>query len=144
MDSNQHFNAYSLLLERTSKRIKQYAQTQFKLQKFGITVDQWIVLKKLNEVSGCSQSDLAELVNKDAPTLTRIIDLLVDKGLLQRNLDTEDRRKFVVCLTTEGTQKVQDISPKIDLIRQQAWKNMTQADFEHFKEILEKIYKNLE
>jgi DNA-binding MarR family transcriptional regulator len=75
MDSNQHFNAYSLLLERTSKRIKQYAQTQFKLQKFGITVDQWIVLKKLNEVGGSSQSDLAELVNKDAPTLTRIIDL---------------------------------------------------------------------
>jgi DNA-binding MarR family transcriptional regulator len=69
---------------------------------------------------------------------------LVNKNLLQRNLDIEDRRKFVVCLTAEGAQKVQDISPKIDLIRQQAWKNMTQADFEHFKEILEKIYKNLE
>jgi DNA-binding MarR family transcriptional regulator len=138
------FNAYSFLLERTSKRIKQYAQTQFKKQKFGITVDQWVVIKKLNEVGGCSQSDLAEYVNKDAPTLTRIIDLLVEKGLVKRNVDMEDRRKFVVCLTSEGTAKVQEISPNIDLIRQQAWKNMTQKDFEHFKEILEKIYKNLE
>ncbi len=139
----QNFSSYSFLLDRTSRRVKQYAQTQFKKQNFGVTVDQWIILKKLNEIKGCSQSDLAELTNKDAPTLTRIIDLLVGKALLERQIDTEDRRKFFVCLTPVGIQTVQDLSPKIDNIRQQAWQDMTQADFEHFKSILEKIYKNL-
>lgn len=143
MDS-QYFSSYSFLLDRTSRRVKQYAQTQFKKQHFGITVDQWIILKKLNEIQGCSQSDLAELTNKDAPTLTRIIDLLVDKKLLERLPDADDRRKFFVCLTPTGVQKVLELSPKIDLIREQAWQNMTQEDFEHFKEILEKIYRNLE
>lgn len=139
----QNVNAYSFLLDRTSKRVKQYAQQQFKTQNFGITVDQWIVLKKLNEVQSCSQSDLAELIAKDAPTLTRIIDILVEKKLLERKIDTEDRRKFVVSLTSVGLLKVHELSPKIELIREQGWKNMTQDDFDHFKKILEKIYNNL-
>lgn len=139
-----NINAYSFLLDRTSKRVKQYAQKQFKAQHFGITVDQWAVLKKLNEVQQCSQSDLAELTAKDAPTLTRIIDLLVGKALVARKIDQDDRRKFSVSLTPKGVEKVIELTPRIDLIRQQAWHNMTQADFDHFKEILEKIYKNLE
>jgi len=140
----QNFNAYSFLLDRTSRRIKQYAQKQFKKQSFGVTVDQWAVMKKLNEVQGCSQSDLTTFTNKDAPTLTRIIDLLVNKKLVERQLDSEDRRKFFVCLTPIGQQTVRDLSPKIDAIRKQAWQHMTQEDFENFKEILDKIYKNLE
>jgi DNA-binding MarR family transcriptional regulator len=138
------FNHYSFLLDRTSRRVKQYAQQQFKLQNFGITVDQWLILKKLNETDNLSQSELAEVAFKDTPTLTRIIDLLCEKGLTERRMDAQDRRKFIVHLTELGQAKVQELNPKVDLIRQKAWENLSQGDFEHFKKVLETIYNNLD
>ena len=73
--NEDQFNSYSVLLDRTAKRVKQYAQRRFKELGFNITVDQWIVLKHLHEQEDMKQNALAELVFKDNPTLTRIIDL---------------------------------------------------------------------
>ena len=137
------FNSYSQLLDQTSRRVKQYAQNQFKAQKFGLTVDQWIILKKMNESQGLSQTELGELIGKDAPTLTRIIDLLVQKGFADRQSNDKDRRKFHLYLTTAGAEIVQALSPKIELIRQKAWQNLDHEDFEHFKKTLNTIYQNL-
>lgn len=142
MEEN-YFNYYSFLLERTSRRVKQYAQKEFKTQNFGITVDQWAILKKLNENNGLSQSELAEMTFKDTPTLTRIIDLLCEKGLTHRQVDEHDRRKFIVALTELGKNKIYELSPKIDLIRKKAWENLSVEDFDYFKKILDTIYQNL-
>src|SRR5690606_39905292 len=57
----EKYNAYSFLLERTARRIKQYAQYQFNCQQFGITVDQWTILKNLNQYADLSQKELAEI-----------------------------------------------------------------------------------
>lgn len=74
------YNAYSLLLDRTARRVKQYAQQQFKAMGFNITVDQWLVLKNLHEHPEMKQNELAELLSKDNPTFTRIVDLLCKRG----------------------------------------------------------------
>ncbi len=144
MMEENYFNMYSFLLDQTSRRVKQYAQRQFKEQNFGITVDQWVVLKKLAENNNLSQIELAEATFKDTPTLTRIIDLLCDKSLTQRMTDDNDRRKFIVQLTEKGNEKVAELTPKIDAIRMRAWQNLDQSDFEHFKKVLGTIFKNLE
>jgi DNA-binding MarR family transcriptional regulator len=137
------YNSYSLLLDRTARRVKQYAQQQFNELGFNITVDQWVVLKNLYEKEGMKQNELAELLFKDNPTLTRIIDLLCEKGLTVRNLHPTDRRSFVVSLTREGTKKVEQLSPKIKDIRFKAWDGLSERDFNQFKKILNTIYQNL-
>ena len=137
------YNTYSFLLNRTARRVKQFAQKKFKEYDFGITVDQWTVLKALSENEHLSQKDLATLTFKDTPTLTRILDLLVDKGLAQREMNPKDRRKFVVSLTESGKEKVNEMHPKVAQIRKKAWENLTPKDFEHFKMVLETIYQNL-
>jgi DNA-binding MarR family transcriptional regulator len=137
------FNSYSFLLDRTARRVKQYAQQRFKELGFNVTVDQWIVLKHLYEHDEMKQTELAELLFKDNPTLTRIIDLLCDKGLTVRNVHPNDRRSFVVSLTREGTKKVQQLAPKIRDIRLKAWDGLSERDFNQFKKILDSIYHNL-
>jgi DNA-binding MarR family transcriptional regulator len=137
------YNSYSLLLDRTARRVKQYAQQRFNELGFNITVDQWVVLKNLHEQKQMKQNDLAELLFKDNPTLTRIIDLLCDKGLVVRNSNPDDRRSFKVSLTKEGTKKVEQLSPKIKDIRFKAWDGLTERDFNQFKKILNTIYENL-
>ncbi len=137
------YNAYSFLLDRTARRVKQYAQQRFKELGFNVTVDQWIVLKHLHEHDEMKQNELAELLFKDNPTLTRIIDLLCDKGLTVRNIHPQDRRSFVVSLTKEGVKKVQQMSPKVKDIRLKAWDGLSERDFNQFKKTLNSIYNNL-
>ncbi|HWK58224.1 MAG TPA: MarR family transcriptional regulator [Parapedobacter sp.] len=140
----EHYNAYSFLLERTARRVKQYAQYQFNCREFGITVDQWSILKNLKQHADLSQKELAEYCGKDQPTLTRIVDLLVRKNLVERRANPTDRRSFVVHLTAEGEQKISMLAGDVSEIRTQAWKNLNDADFEHLKRILNTIYDNLE
>src|SRR5690606_9774803 len=140
----EKYNAYSFLLERTARRIKQYAQYQFSRQKFGITVDQWTILKNLNQYADLSQKDLAEYCGKDQPTLTRIVDLLVGKQLVERRSNPADRRSFVVHLTPEGKRKVEALSANVNQIRMQAWRNLEEVDFVQLTRILDTIYNNLE
>lgn len=137
------YNAYSFLLDRTARRVKQYAQQRFKEMGFNITVDQWLVMKHLYEHGEMKQNELAELIFKDNPTLTRIIDLLCDKGLTQRTMHHADRRSFLVSLTKEGTKKVEQLKPKIKDVRFKAWEGLSERDFNQFKKILNTIYQNL-
>jgi DNA-binding MarR family transcriptional regulator len=140
---DEHYNAYSFLLDRTARSVKQYAQRAFKELGLEITVDQWLVLKNLYENDAMKQNELAELIFKDNPTLTRIIDLLCKKGLTVRKPHPDDRRSFIVSLTKEGKKKVESVRPKIKPIRLQAWKGLSEKDFNHFKKVLDTIYENL-
>ncbi|GGF41838.1 MarR family winged helix-turn-helix transcriptional regulator [Echinicola rosea] len=142
--TKEQFSQYSFLLDRTARRVKQYAQQKFKYGDFDVTVDQWLVLKHLAENEALSQTELATLVFKDQPTLTRIIDILCKKGYVQRVQHPGDRRSFHLLLTTNGEEKVAELKPKISGIREKAWENLGQKDFEEFKRILNTIYSNLE
>ncbi len=138
------YQSYSFLLDRTARRVKQYAQRKFNEYEFNITVDQWLVLKHLHEEGPLQQRVLAELLFKDHPTLTRIIDLLCEKGFVKRNPHPDDRRSYQVALTLQGKKHVERLLPKIQEIRLKAWEGLTQKDFGHFKRILNTIYSNLE
>src|SRR5690606_19916877 len=140
----ESFNRYSLLLDCTARRVKQYAQTQFNLGNYGVTVDQWTVLKNLNKTENVSQKELAKLCGKDQPTLTRIIDLLVKKGFVERIIHELDRRSFIVQLSEKGQEKVNELEPNVREIRMKAWENLNEDDFEHLQRILNTIYNNLE
>lgn len=140
---DDRYNSYSFLLDRTARRVKQFAKQQFLEFGFKVTVDQWIVLKHLDEHGKTQQSELAGLLFKDHPTLTRIIDLLCRKGLTLRSSHPKDRRSFLVALTPEGKKTVQAMRAKVASIRLQAWQGLSQADFDHFRKVLDAIYENL-
>ncbi|MBD8491203.1 MarR family transcriptional regulator [Echinicola sp. CAU 1574] len=142
--TKEQFSQYSFLLDRTARRVKQYAQQKFKNGDFDVTVDQWLILKRLAENEAISQSELAALVFKDQPTLTRIIDILCKKGYVERVQHPADRRSYQIHLTSDGHDKVNELKPKVSLIREKAWKKLDQNDFEEFKRILNTIYSNLE
>ena len=144
MEQDELYNAYSFILDRTARRVKQYAQRKFKELNFNVTVDQWLVLKHLYENESMKQNELAELLSKDNPTLTRIIDLLCEKELAVRNVHPTDRRCFHVALTRHGRTKVEQMKPKIKKIRLKAWEGLSKEDFNHFQKVLDTIYKNLE
>src|SRR5436305_15349828 len=60
--------------------------------RFGITRAQWAVLAKVERSEGMKQSELAELMEMQPITLTRLIDKLCDNGWIERRSDDSDRR----------------------------------------------------
>jgi DNA-binding MarR family transcriptional regulator len=142
--ATEQFSTYSYLLDRTARKVKQYAQRRFNSENYDITVDQWIIIKRLNQNNDLNQTQLAELTGKDTPTLTRIIDLLCKKGLTERRIQATDRRCFTVHLTESGQQTVLKWTPKMAEIRMRAWENLTEDDYVNLKRILDTIYKNLD
>jgi len=141
--STEKFSTYSYLLDRTNRKIKQYAQQKFKEEDFDITVDQWLILKNLSIHNDQNQSQLAEVTGKDHPTLTRILDLLCKKNLVERRASATDRRSFIIHLTDHGIQKQKDWAPIVAQIRTKAWENLSEQDYEDLKRILNTIYQTL-
>ena len=60
--------------------------------RFGITRAQWAVLAKVERNEGLKQSELAEQMEMQPITLTRLIDKLAEAGLIERRGDDTDRR----------------------------------------------------
>ncbi|WP_315744525.1 MULTISPECIES: MarR family transcriptional regulator [unclassified Bradyrhizobium] len=60
--------------------------------RFGMTRAQWAVLARVERNEGMKQSELAEQMEMQPITLTRLIDKLADAGLIERRGDDSDRR----------------------------------------------------
>lgn len=134
---------YGFQLESTGKKIKLELQRKFNELKIDITVDQWVVLLELHNHGTQTQVTLCDRCCKDAPTITRIIDLLIKKELVERIACTEDRRRFHVSLTKKGKAIVQKLLPILMQFRKQGWQSLTEKDVQHLIRITQKIQENL-
>ncbi len=73
-----HHSISGYQIELTAKLMRQRFKRSLHKAKAGVTIDQWVLLQQLSLGDGISQLELATAVYKDAPTVTRIIDLLVE------------------------------------------------------------------
>ncbi len=135
--------AYFFKIDTTIKKIRTALQRQFNDAGFDLTVDQWVVIDHLFRNPGISQNTLADMTTKDAPTVTRIIDLLAQKGLTERRLTDNDRRKFLVYLTEAGEAKYNEVLPVVSAMRRKGWGDLSEADYQHFVRIMDSIYQNV-
>lgn len=131
------------VLERTAKRIKQYFQQQLAAADTGVTIDQWVVLQVLDKQDGASQLDIAKATFKDAPTITRIIDLLCKKELTYRSSDPKDRRRFQIFLTPAGKEKIAEVLPIIKAARDAAWAGLSDESIGQMVKVLDAVFDNL-
>ena len=63
---------------------------------------EFAVLNLLHERGELTQIQLAELTYKDKPAITRMLDRLIERGLVRKVASSADRRAMVVSLTPEG------------------------------------------
>lgn len=94
----------ALELERTLSLIKSKSLVVFKEKNFPISRDQWMILERIAEEEGSNQKDIAKDTFKDPASLTRMLDILVDKGFAKRQASKRDRRTFDIYLTVEGNR----------------------------------------
>ena len=130
-------------LDATLKKIRNYWQKSFDAQQKEITVDQWLLLENLHKHKKISHNELARLTSKDITTVSRIIELMVRKGLVKRESAANDRRKVFLQLTPLGVEKYKDVRPLVLEMRKTGWKDLTEQDYAELTRILDAIYNNI-
>lgn len=81
---------FAFTLNDVARMLRTYAD--HKAAQFGITRAQWVVLVRLDRSEGLKQSELAEMLDLQPISLTRLLDRLCECGLIERRPDPVDRR----------------------------------------------------
>ena len=110
-------------LVESSRLLRNYIDHRAKSR--GTTRAQWIVLFRLREQEGLSQVDLADVLELQPISLVRLLDRLVEHGLLERRHDPKDRRANRLFLTASGKQLVDDLDSLRDGIADDVMKNLS-------------------
>jgi MarR family transcriptional regulator, transcriptional regulator for hemolysin len=87
----------AFLIHDVARLLKTYADQ--KARQYGMTRAQWAVLVRLQRTEGLKQSELAEILDLQPISLTRLLDRLCANGLIERRPDPEDRRANRLFLT---------------------------------------------
>jgi MarR family transcriptional regulator, transcriptional regulator for hemolysin len=110
-------------LVESSRLLRNYIDHRAKGR--GTTRAQWIVLFRLRQQEGLSQVDLADVLELQPISLVRLLDRLVEHGLLERRHDPKDRRANRLFLTADGRQLVDDLDSLRDAIAGDVLKNLS-------------------
>ena len=82
---------------------------------FGVTMSQCMTLELLHQRGRCSVRELAEGLALDTSTVTRVVDVLVRDGLVQRARDEkQDRRRVFVSLSASGRRLASKLEASAD------------------------------
>ncbi len=143
-DEYSHIHdSLGLMIYRTALALKSALQRRFRENGFDITGEQWAIIRHLREEEGQSQREIGEKAAKDKPNVTRMLDALQKKGLIYRQPDPRDRRKFCVYLTREGKQLHDHLLPLVRAMRERVAQNLSPAEIDGIKAALEKINQNV-
>jgi MarR family transcriptional regulator, transcriptional regulator for hemolysin len=132
------------LIDKTNKVTRRYSQDTFVKAGYDITVDQWLVLKKIWDSEQINQAELAAALFKDTASITRILQILVRKKLVKKDFKEGDRRHFLLSLTTKGEQFYKQVLGLVKAMRMQGVSDFSDTEKEQIKRLLTKMIKNLE
>jgi MarR family transcriptional regulator for hemolysin len=124
-------------LVESSRLLRNYIEHRAKSR--GTTRAQWIVLFRLRQQEGLSQVDLADVLELQPISLVRLLDRLVEHGLLERRHDPKDRRANRLFLTPSGRQLVDDLDSLRDSIASDVMQDISSAAIETSLETLREI-----
>ncbi len=83
-------------------------RAEFRSQRSGdLSVAQFRTLAYIKNNDGASLSSLATYIGLTLPSMSKLIDGLVSRGLVTRSSDQEDRRKICLCLTVTGKDELE-------------------------------------
>ena len=88
---------FAFLISDVARLLRTHADQR--ARQFGMTRAQWAVLARLESNEGLKQSELAEMLDLQPITLTRLVDRLCANGLIERRADPDDRRAKRLYLT---------------------------------------------
>jgi len=108
----------------------------------GVTRAQWKVLFRLERQPGLRQIELADMLDIEPITLSRIVDRLEEAGFVERVADPADRRAWRLHVTAQARPLVEKLRAIADEMISQAFAGIDPKDIEITRQVLAKARQN--
>ena len=109
------------------------------LEAHGFTMVQYQILAWLRDGIAVNPKDICSLLRHNSGALTRVIDQLAERGLLERARRDRDRRKVELELTPAGRAVVETLIPLVVEKLNYALAEFSSAEVQEFKRLLLKL-----
>jgi len=116
--------------------------SRFNMSGYDVTPDQWLVLISLLNDGEMYQSQLAICHQKDRAGIKRLVDHLVNKGLVHRSSFGADTRKNIINLTDKGNEIVQILNGLAKESLGEALRGFSESEIMLLKRLLNDLIKN--
>lgn len=136
-------NAIGFWIHRVYQASRNEMYKAFRAEGEDLTPEQWAVLIRLWERDGVAQSELSEATFRDAPTMSRIIDGMETRGLLERRPHETDGRVRVVRLTRHGKSLQKKLVPLVEAIVNRMVDGIDERALVTTRNALRAMYENL-
>lgn len=120
------------------KLFRSYLET-FRAEGFNLTSEQWTTLSLIHHGLAKNQQDIANLSGKDKTTVTRAIEVLLNKGLIIRKTDPADRRANLISLSQKGKKLREKMQPVYDKKREEILSHFSKKELESNAAFIEKL-----
>ena len=107
-----------------------------------ITKEQFSILILLTLTDGLYQTQIANILGKDRPNITRMIDILETKGYIRREKDENNRRILKVFLTEKGHEKAEIAKPVRDKFSEVQYRGLSNEEIITLVQLLRKVRNN--
>ena len=107
-----------------------------------LSLSQIVVLSSIPAL-GTTMSSLSLRIGVDNSTLTRLINVLENKELVQKMSNPDDKRSTIVILTKLGEKNVKIIENNINRISEHVVSSFSSSDRNAMKETLNKLHWHL-
>jgi len=125
----------------TSRLLRTYID--MRARTIGTTRAQWALLAHCSRQPGLTQAELAELLEIQPISLTRLVDRLADQGLVVREPHPTDRRANCVFITQTGLLAMEAFSPLAEEITEEVFSGVAEADLIAFRTVVDRIKTNV-
>ncbi|MEW7280314.1 MarR family transcriptional regulator [Aquimarina sp. 2201CG1-2-11] len=135
---NKYYNAIFEII-RTGHWITDSVSKQ--LKEYDIYEPQFNVLRILRGAKGkpVSVNTILESMVQRSSNVTRIVDKLAAKGLVERTLCSEDRRKMDIVITDEGLALLLKLDKKVEDFHKPMHNNLDQKELEKLAQLIKKL-----
>lgn len=108
-------------------------------RKLGLTVGGWRTLSLIGRYEPIHPSSIAERTSVDADKVTRAVDRLVNRGLVARKVDKEDRRRVVLTLTARGRRTYAEVDHVRRIVEAEFLSVLPPAELRGFLAAMDKL-----
>lgn len=136
-------SAIGFLVGRTCHFMRKAFQKTFGEAGHSVTPEEWVLLNRLWAQDGQRHAELAASTVRDRTTVTRLLDSMVEKGLVRRETDPDDRRGVLTFLTSEGEALRDELIPVAIGLLARVTEGISEDDLESCRETLRKLQTNL-
>ncbi len=109
----------------------------------GITALQWRLITYLKRHEGIRQGPLADLIEVEPITLSRMVDRLAEAQLVERRADPADRRAWRLYLTPRAGTLLAGIRLEIAALNDEALEGLSAAERDQLGHLVERVRTNL-